>query len=86
MSSGVLVGVTPDGREMFASEELIAQFGTDKVRYELVDREYLRRNMTPPGYHKIRIKLFSGDYVLVKADSFEEALKKVFKPTDKEVK
>lgn len=61
---------------MYASQNLIAQYGIDRVREELVDHHWLRAGMTPPGYYKVRTNPLNDEYVLVKAESQEEAVNK----------
>lgn len=72
----VVVGALPDGRIVYASHNLIGQFGTDKVREELVDAAWVRAGMDPPGYHRIRTSPFNDNYILIRAKSPEDALKK----------
>jgi len=70
------VGRLPDGRTVFASESLIASQGMDKIRYEMVDKAWLEKTGSAPGYYPVRLRPFSSDAVMIKADSHQQAVDK----------
>lgn len=76
-----LIGHLPDGTAIFASGSFIATHGKEKIREELVDTEWLRQGMDPPGYHRIRTHPFNYDYVLVYGPTHAEALEKYLRKT-----
>lgn len=79
----VIVGVLPDGYVVYASHNLIAQKGMEKVRHELVDKRWFEAGMTPPGYYHVRTSLNNDplNTVWVKANDAVDAVNRYVRTT-----
>lgn len=73
-----VIGYGPDGRPIHVSIESILQYGEERLRFELVDKQYINLGRIPPGYYPVRTSLNQDCFVLVKANSHEEAVNKYF--------
>lgn len=79
MNAGlVFIGDLPDGTPVHAQETTVAQVGLDKLRYELVDREWFKSTGSAPGYFPVCVDWRKDHDVMVKAESHEAAIRKYF--------
>ena len=73
-----LLGVLPSGKAVYASGNLIAQIGRERARYELVSRVWFAETGSAPGYYPVKTSL-SGDTVMVRGNSHQEAINNYFR-------
>lgn len=73
------IGIIPSGFVVYVDSSLVAEKGLDWLRYELIDKEWMRVGVCPTGYYPVRPHFDSDNVVYVRASSYREAVSAYFK-------
>ena len=78
MSHGqVFIGALPDGTAVYASLTLLYQKGIDDVLADLVETQWHRAGILPPGYKRVRVSPLNDTTRIVADESRDGIIERI---------